>query len=415
MRRFLIRIGVVAATLLAGLAVATPAHAVSTWFSNEYTGASVNVNGTYQALVGDFAGDDHDDIIWYAPGPTTDFLWTSNGNGTFAKAPLAKQVNGTYIPLVGDFGKDNHDDIFWYKPGSDADYLWMFQSGQIYEVTHYIAGVYTPVVLHDSHYGSGDDDILWYAPGPATDYLWLSNGDATFDTLASPDQISGTYTPIVGDFAGSAADDIVWYAPGSAADSIWNFNTAQGGHATQAITVPGSPKPVVGDYDGNGFADILWYNPGTTADSLWRRTTDGGPFTATPQTINGTFTPVVQLFTPDHTDERSDILWFASGAAGDSLWEGKADGSFIKTSHAISDTGTPLGLIYDWGYTYTWNPSGPDRVWYDNVSGPDHDEDALNTEIPAGYTPLVGNFNDDGSVPAIFWYKAGSATEYLFY
>ena len=349
---------------IVGLAAA-PAGAASGWF-NEYSGTDIQVNGTFKPIVGDFNGGDQDDIIWYAPGAATDYLWTSTGS-SFTKTTLSKQVSSTFTPIVGDFGGDNFDDILWYAPGPAPDYLWITSNGNFTQKTMSVSGTYQPFVLPDNTYGGG------------------------------------------------SLDDIVWYAPGSAADSIWNFNTAQGGHATQAITVPGSPKPVVGDYDGNGFADILWYNPGTTADSLWRRTTDGGPFTATPQTINGTFTPVVQLFTADHTDERSDILWFASGAAGDSLWEGKADGSFIKTSHAISDTGTPLGLIYDWGYTYTWNPSGPDRVWYDNVSGPDHDEDALNTEIPAGYTPLVGNFNDDGSVPAIFWYKAGSATEYLFY
>ena len=358
MRRFLIRIGVVAATLLAGLAVATPAHAVSTWFSNEYTGASVNVNGTYQALVGDFAGDDHDDIIWYAPGPTTDFLWTSNGNGTFAKAPLAKQVNGTYIPLVGDFGKDNHDDIFWYKPGSDADYLWMFQSGQIYQVTHYIAGVYTPVVLHDSQFGSGDDDILWYAPG-------------------------------------------------SASDSIWTFN-AQGAKTGKYLNVPGSPKPLTGDFDGNGIADVFWYNPGTTPDYLWRGTDGQGTFTQAGFTVNGTFAPVVQDFT-EGTDGRSDILWFRPGAGADVLWEGTAGGGFSSSPHTVPGTGTPIGLTWSWGYVWTYDPAAPDRVWY--VEGADYDQQAGHTELGAGYTPLVGRFA--GTVEGIFWYKAGSAPEYL--
>ena len=354
----IIRVVVAAATVALGLALATPADAAGGWFG-EHTGSSVSVNGTYTPLVGDFAGDGHDDIVWYAPGPATDFLWTSNGDGTFAKAPLARQVSGTYIPVVGDFGKDNRSDIFWYKPGSDADHLWMFQNGAIFEVTHYIAGIYQPIVLRDSAYGSGDDDIFWYAPGAAS-------------------------------------------------DSIWTFD-ASGAKTGRYVNVPGSPKPLMGDFDGNGIADVFWYNAGTTPDQLWRGTDGAGSFIQAGFTVNGTFQPAVQDFTSG-SDGRSDILWFRPGAAADVLWEGTGAGGFAPSNHVVSGTGTGIALDWSWGYLWTYDPAAPDRTWYDD-GAVEYDDLAGNTELGAGYTTLVGNFAS--TVEGIFWYKAGPAPEIL--
>ena len=64
--------------------------------------ATVQVGGTYTPIVGNFAGGRADDIFWYAPGSTPDYLWiSSTTRGSFTK--VRKDVSGTYRPLVGDF------------------------------------------------------------------------------------------------------------------------------------------------------------------------------------------------------------------------------------------------------------------------------------------------------------------------
>lgn len=354
------------ALVLAGLAATvSPAAAVDKPWFGQTTGSAVSVGGTFRPIVGNFNGSPEDDIVWYAPGSGTDHLWTSNADKSFSKAALSTQVNGTYTPIVGDFAGDNFDDIFWYGVGSVPDSLWIgHDGGSFTTVSASVSGTYQPFVVTDSRFDLG-----------------------------------GT-------------DDIVWYAPGSGADSMWVFTTAQGAHTSLPLTIPGSPKPLVGNFDGDGYADVFWYTAGTTAEELWRGTNGAGGFIKSGFNVNGTYQPVVEDFTP-FSDGRSDILWFKSGAGGDQLWQGKASGGFSPSSPNIADVGTPIALNYEWGYTYTVNPSGPDRIWYSNAPDADTAQNAANTELPAGYTPIVGEFVDAGD-PVVFWYKAGSAPEYLF-
>lgn len=135
------------------------------------------------------------------------------------------------------------------------------------------------------------------------------------------------------------------------------------------------------------------------------------------QTVNGTFTPVVAQFSsledgPPSYAGFDDILWYRSPGTS-VLWESKGDNT-SATSHTLG-AGTPLVVKKsEWGLVHLYNGSAPDKVWYDN-SGvvPDYYLDAENTEIPAGYTPIIGGFVGTGG--DIFWYKPGAAPEYLFY
>lgn len=334
----------------------------SGWWT-ETTGAALAVNGTYVPIVGDFAGGSTSDIIWYAPGTGTDYLWTSDGSGGFAKAPLARQINGTYTPIVGDFAGDLRDDVFWYGPGTAADFLWIFNDGTPTSVNKAISGTYQPSVLPES-------DVSW-----------------------------------------GGKDKILWYAPGTGSDSIWRFTTAQGAHTSVPSSIAGSPKPLIGDFDGNGVIDIVWYNPGTATETYWRATGPNATYGATTFSVTGTYTPIVYDLTPN-TDGRSDIAWYRNGSSVFNVWQGKADGTWSTDVWSTNGRGTPLLSAIDWGYIHFYDPAGADRIWYLNDAAPPYDKAAGNTEIPAGYTPIVGRFTQ--GTPDIFWYKAGSAPEYLF-
>ena len=127
--------------------------------------------------------------------------------------------------------------------------------------------------------------------------------------------------------------------------------------------------------------------------------------------MNGTYTPVVQDFTA-YNDGRSDILFFTSGTGADPLWQGKSTGGFATSTRNIAASGTPLALTWTWGYLWIWNTSAPDVNWYVNTPSADYEQPAGDTELGAGYIPLIGNFA--GTIDGIFWYKAGTAAEYLF-
>ncbi len=379
-RSLLVRLATIAAITSSAFAVAaTPAHAVEGPWFDQHSGAAYNVNGTYTPLIGDFAGTSSDDILFYAPGTGTDSLWTSSGTGSFSKANLAMQVNGTYTPLVGDFGGDQRDDIFWYGPGATKDFLWITHDGSFTQVAENVSGTYTPFVLPDTQ-----------------------------------------FTP-------AANDDIMWWKAGTGGGSVWSFTGSTGAHTAVGAPIAGSPKPVVGDFDGNGSADVFWYTAGSTPEALWRGN-GAGHFTKSGFNIGGTYTPVVEDFTPER-DGRSDIVWFTT-TGFDSLWEGTAAGGFATSSHPIAGTGTPLPLLSEWGYIWSYSPTTPDRCWYTNGAvklvrthgsqpqgeavGDDYDEQCGNTELGAGYRPLIGTFTSTSDEDAIFWYKPGSAPEYLF-
>lgn len=257
--------------------------------AGSFTETAVPVSGTYQALVGDFNYDSYTDIFWYAPGPTGDWLAMSNGNGTFTYYP--QTVNGTYTPLVGDFNGGFGQDIFWYGPGATPDYLFTSnEDGSFTSSAVPVSGTYQPLVGDfdcDTWY-----DIFWYAPGPTQDYVATSDGDGTFTYISQ--SIGGTYNPLVGNFAGNCGDDVFWYAPGGSPDYLYTATTG-GNFSSAAVPVSGTYEPFLGDFDDSDYEDIFWYAPGPGADYL-ALSNGNGTFTYVSQGIGGTYNPLVGDF-----------------------------------------------------------------------------------------------------------------------
>ncbi len=219
----------------------------------------------YRPVPGDIDADGDDDILWYAPGSTTESLWVDQPNATFATTTVS-QVTGTYQPLPGDFDGDGDTDILWYAPGSGTESMWVAQAGRFTtRSAPQVAATYRAVVGDADN--DGDADILWYAPGSAGEYQWLAQAGAF--TSRPTSAVNGTYTPVAGDFDGDGDDgDILFYAPGTALDHLWTANA--GAYSSQvAPTVNGTYIPVSLDVDNNGSDDVLWYAPGTTAEHIW--------------------------------------------------------------------------------------------------------------------------------------------------
>ena len=362
--RFLAAALAAAAALLPGTAGADWGDAVAIdppvemW---QETAAGLAVSGTYTPIVGDFGGVGGllDDIIWYAPGATTDYLWTSDGDRTFTTQPLPVQVSGSYTPLVGDFA------------------------------------------------GSGLDDIFWYAPGAAADYLWTSTGDGFTTT---PLSVSGSYQPVVADDLGGGKDDIVWAKVGGGPGSIWSFEGG-GAYLTHAITSPTGSRPLVGHFNGGVCADVFWYAPGTSPDALWFLDCSGNIGANIPQTVNGTYQPTVNSYSPPPgADELDDILWHRH-PGGSSLWQSDGDGTWTSSAHTIPVAGTPLPTAKNWGFAHIWSPTLPDLVFW-KTAADDYVAATDNTQLGSGYQPVLGNFVGAGA--DIFWYAPGNGAERLF-
>ncbi len=95
--------------------------------------------------MGDFNGNDIDDVLWYAVGADADYLWIFAADGGHTSMDV--NVDGNYQFPVGDFNGDSIDDIIWYTLGGGADYLWFFRAdGSHASINITIDGVYQPLV-----------------------------------------------------------------------------------------------------------------------------------------------------------------------------------------------------------------------------------------------------------------------------
>jgi hypothetical protein len=354
----------IAAGLAAALAlVAAPAPAsaldpaIAFW---QESTAGLAVNGTYTPVVGNFGNalTPADDILWYAPGAATDYLWLSNNDTTFDTAPSPSQVSGSYTPVVGDFA------------------------------------------------GNGLDDIVWYAPGSTQDWLWTSTGSGF---TSSPLSISGTYDPsVLEDEAGKA--DIVWAKPNGGAGYVWSFEGMGTYLSTPMVSPPGS-RALVGFFGAGACADIFWYAPGPAADSLWMMNCAGTAGSTFAQTVNGTYQPVVADLRDD-LDGQDEIFWYRTGASS-TMWSPNGDGTWQAKSLTVPLQATPLPAGHQWGLIHFWSPTQQDLVFWGEGGADAHLGPLTNTEMPAGSIPVIGAFV--GHSDDILWYRPGAGAERLFH
>src|SRR3546814_6974355 len=68
------------------------------------------------------------------------------------------------------------------------------------------------------------------------------------------------------------------------------------------LSVVGSYEPVVGDIDGDGRDDVVWYAPGPAGDSIWFGTASGRPRSRS-FSASGTYVPLVADFDASGSDD----------------------------------------------------------------------------------------------------------------
>jgi hypothetical protein len=275
---------------------------------------AMSVRGTFRPVVGDFAGSEHDDILWHGVGREPDALWTSRGDGTFASTTLA--ISGSYdlyrlhdlrpdakdslflharssarsflwafddagsgayasagfwdigakVPVVGDWDDDGLDDLFLHGPGAGAsDLRWLVAAdGTIAERSFPIAGSYVPTVVRNE----GPDAILWWAGSPRPEAYWRSDGTVFRSGAVRDLGAAGTVTSLPLGAAmlhGPFVRDALFVDDGTTTE--WYELASAGRDKANEV-------PIVGDFDGDGWVDVLWYAAGDRAEELWYL--DGG-------------------------------------------------------------------------------------------------------------------------------------------
>ncbi|HYA41436.1 MAG TPA: VCBS repeat-containing protein [Syntrophobacteraceae bacterium] len=264
----------------------------------------------YTPVSADFDNDGKDDIIWYDPTNGKTNFWWGRADRTFDKSPTTVLPSGCQI-IAGRFKGKSHGAAFMlYKQGANNTHIYWYNGNRTFTSTTYsISGYYKPFAVDFD--GDGNTDIFWYNPGSGTVNIWWSNGDGTF---THADHVSTgliNYTPIVGNFNGNAGQDIFWYRPGTGpANADYISWSKQGSRQFVKVVAPtdvtGTYTPLAGDFNGDGKWDIYWKDQGHSTDYIWEGSSTG-TFTSIAESAYGTFVPVAGDF---DGDGKTDIFWY---------------------------------------------------------------------------------------------------------
>ena len=326
--------------------------------------------------------------------------------------PGAAPIAGTSRQAIGDVDGDGRGDVVAHGPGSAPDRIAYGRDDWGFDVrSHSISGSYTPIVGNFHGAVGSPDDILWYAPGSAGDFLWVGQTNRTFSSVAVT--VNGSYTPMVGDVNGDGWDDIFWFAPGAGADVLWYGGAT--GFTSRTVTSVGPTRAAIGDFNGDGKDDIFLHGPGSRTDAIWLGTSTPGSLVRRNLSIGGTYTPIAANLTGSSAD---DVLLYAPGAAADFLWVGGVSvgsstasrAGFGQLSTRVSGSYFPVvGDLDANGYDdIVWYAPGsaPDAVWFGRSTGL-----PISRSITASgiYRPLVGDVDgDDGD--DIVWFSTSATT-----
>lgn len=359
------RLAMVALLVMLALVRAPMAQAeVDTTYGWDFRSLSISTAGLIPVR-GQFGGDAATDIVWYGPGAAADTIWYGRvgqrGASTFRRSRIS--VGGSYKPVVGDFAGDEGTDILWYAPGSGADYLWTSTLGgsTFASTTVSVGGAFKPSVLLDFHDGQ-KDDIVWYDPTAAADYLWHFADDGSGARTSTKLVMNRPMGVAVGDFDGNRSSDLFLYGPSDASDPTWYFEDDGTYHADYSVNanektyIPTTVRQEVED------DVLLWasgtprerYFTGTPGGSLWEETIRSMNWTGVPYTMNYGAMIVV----PDGPE----ILFSSNGTDAPEWYQ------FAPASHDVAAGIVPVMGDFDGnGYLdIVWYGSGskPDQLWY---------------------------------------------------
>lgn len=195
----------------------------------------------------------------------------------------------------------------------------------------------------------------------------------------------------------------------------WNYQT---------VAIGGTYTMLRGQFAGDGATDLLFYAPGAAADSLWigKTGTQGASgFTKVPLSIGGTYVPVVGDF---GGDDYSDILWYGRGSKPDALWISTDTSSyFTGKSISISGANYEPKVLQDYrgvgakdDVVFLGPGTVPDYLWhFDEQLGADVSTPGTwvsrTLHVNGSYQLIVGDWDGD-LLDDLVLYQPGTAHDY---
>jgi surface antigen len=336
------------------------------WHDNFCFGAEI-------PLVGDFNADGRDDIATFTRGSTGDvYVALSTGSG-FSGTGWKWHDNfcfGTETPLVGDFNGDNRDDVATFTRGSTGDVYVALSTGSGFNGTgwkwhdNFCFGTEIPLV--GDFNGDNRDDVATFTRGNSGDvYVALSTGSGFSGTgWKWHDKFCfGTETPLVGDFNGDNRDDVATLTRGSSGDVYVALSTGGGFSGTgwkwHDGFCFGSNLPAAGDFNADGKADLARFTRGSTGDVFVVLGTTKYMLT---ENWGGSWSDADK----SNTNSDDDLLCWAGSAANVLQWTdwGKvgsmstADQMFLYfRNHWTDQSGNPY-YAWDWWFDGVNNMQG---------------------------------------------------------
>lgn len=324
-------------------------------------------------------------IAWYDADNASVQLWTS-------VTPPGQAVSFDVSQLCLDGG----------TPPCDADTEW---SHRVRPSPLFVDGT------------AANIDILLYGSGELDDVL-LKNAGPMFE--AESLQADGHKVPVIGAFSSGIDDQVIFHGPGPDPDLLLDPEAG----VTVPLEYADYAYPLPGWYRGfgGGGTDILWYQPEDGTIEIWQWLPFGDEFDFLRQGAADVHLlglqpgiEYVPLLGDFDGDTRTDIFWYAPGAATDPLWLSASNQDVvIFDSFAHQVTGQYNSFVGDfngdsvhdilWYSVLDEAEGGLSSIWYFDVDG---GHSVRTFSIHGDYTPIVADLDGDGCTD-IMWYDGTS-------
>jgi hypothetical protein len=163
-----------------------------------------------------------------------------------------------------------------------------------------------------------------------------------------------------------------------------------------AVTISGTYRPVVVDVNGNAADDIIWYAPGAAADSIWIFGA-GATRSQLSTTINGDYQPITGRFGDAPGSQPQERVLFAKPGGMGAIWTFDAEAAHTSTPFP-TPSGRPIvgDFLGDGRDGILWyGPGGySESFTFFNASGAGQSSPA--PQVGGTYEPVVLDFDGNG-------------------
>lgn len=346
--------------------------------------------------VSDYNGDGRSDAYFHWKSTGRNFLYFSNGNGTFTTYlnPISMSQIDEYPDnmRVGDVNGDGRNDVYFHWKASGSNLLYFSNGNGTF--TSYVDPV-SPAdadanpdnVQFGDFNGDGRSDLIFHWKSLGRNYFYFSNGDGTFvrylnpisaaDLDANPDNMR------INDFNGDGRSDLYFHWKSLGRNYLY-FSNGDGTFTTylnpiDPADVDANPSNMQsGDFNGDGRSDVFFHWSTMGRNILYLSNGDGSfQKYANPIGIFAIDESPDNLGVGDFNGDGRDDLYFHWKITGNNrLFFSKGDGTFLGYMNPVLpadvDAKPDNMRIADFSgdgrsdVYFHWKAWGRNRLYYSN-------------------------------------------------